>query len=50
MLLAREQLLVEEGRREGLAEGFAKGAEKQKQHTVSFIKEMERKVCQQKKF
>lgn len=43
MLLAREQLLVEEGRREGLAEGFAKGAEKQKQHTVSFIKEMEKK-------
>lgn len=32
MLLAREQLLVEEGRREGLAEGFAKGAEKQHKH------------------
>ena len=28
MLLAREQLLIEEGRKEGLAEGLAKGLAK----------------------
>lgn len=39
MLLAREQLLIEEGR----AEGIAEGVEKQKQNTVFFIKEMQKK-------
>ena len=51
MLLAREQLLIEEGRaegiaegrKEGLAQGLAQGAEKQKQNTVFFIKEMQKK-------
>ena len=39
MLLAREQLLVEEGRKEGLVQGI----EKQKQDTVSFIQKMQEK-------
>lgn len=46
MLLAREQLLIEEGR----AEGIAEGVEKQKQNTVFFIKEMQKKACLPKKF
>ena len=30
MLFAREQLLIEEGRKKGLAQGFVQGAEKER--------------------